>query len=294
MQPNRPVRLVRATELAEGQRVLKEVFGRSVTLLRQGGKVFCVDTFCSHQGGPLGELGDLEELSDGTACIKCPWHNFRFDLQSGCRVEKGLCPDEQLRSEPQQRMHPVYNDGDWIWVDLKTQGTMASDAYNDHSSMYESAGLSAKQQVPPQLGWGLGLDEFLPSSQESSATAFNSSPPPLTPYAGTDRRPLPPSPVKMAPLQPPQPQLPAQQPSAAEISFPGRKLTAAALRRAKATQAIRNSSYGPPSVPNPLPAAQPKRARQATVTDLFGRHSALQQPSTLQQPPYVHDDMNMS
>lgn len=118
-----------------------------MTLLRQGGKVFCVDTFCGHQGGPLGELGDLEELSDGTACIKCPWHNFRvrpaecryvssfwdvlphrleeahslqnfpaqFDLQSGCRVEKGLCPGELQRSEPQQRMHPVYNDGDWIW-----------------------------------------------------------------------------------------------------------------------------------------------------------------------------------
>lgn len=100
-------------------------------------------------------------------------------------------------------------------MDLKTQGNMASDAYNDHSFVYEAAGLSAKQQAPLQQGWGLGLDEFLPSSQESSATAYSSPPQPLTPYAGTDRRPLPPSPVKMASLQPPQPQ-PLQQ-SAAEV-----------------------------------------------------------------------------
>lgn len=39
----------------------------------------------------------------------------QFDLSNGCRLEKGLCPGEVLRSEPQQRVHPVYNDGDWIW-----------------------------------------------------------------------------------------------------------------------------------------------------------------------------------
>lgn len=130
-----------------------------MTLLRHGGKVFCVDAMCSHMGGPLHE-GDIEDMPDGSSCIKCPWHSFRvrsirnccieerladsaaevsrqislqlacehsatvarncrfapqFDLASGCRLEKGLCPSEVLRSEPQQRTHPVYNDGDWIW-----------------------------------------------------------------------------------------------------------------------------------------------------------------------------------
>jgi hypothetical protein len=40
---------------------------------------------------------------------------MQFDLTSGCRLEKGLGPGEVLRSEPQQRVHPVYSDGDWIW-----------------------------------------------------------------------------------------------------------------------------------------------------------------------------------
>lgn len=55
----------------------QEVLGRSVTLLRHGGKVYCVDSLCSHMGGPLGQTGDIEDMQDGSACIKCPWHNFR-------------------------------------------------------------------------------------------------------------------------------------------------------------------------------------------------------------------------
>jgi nitrite reductase/ring-hydroxylating ferredoxin subunit len=122
MYPTRPVRVVRSSELAEGQRVLKvhctglaqgsrhalvtsmylvpvgcavlgacaslaprtkracalqEVLGRSVTLLRHGEKVYCVDTLCSHMGGPLGQSGDIEDTPDGSACIRCPWHSFR-------------------------------------------------------------------------------------------------------------------------------------------------------------------------------------------------------------------------
>jgi nitrite reductase/ring-hydroxylating ferredoxin subunit len=246
--------------------VLKEVLGRSVTLLRHGGKVYCVDSLCSHMGGPLGQTGDIEDMQDGSACIKCPWHNFRFDLTSGCRLEKGLCPGEVLRSEPQQRVHPVYNDGDYIWVHLKVHGSMASDAYNDCEASGTPAGLPGKQHVPPQQqGFGLGMDEFedLPSSQESSATAAGSPPQPLMPYGGIDRKPLPPSPVRMAPLR---------QAPTAQISFPGRKASAAALRRAKATQAVQSRTYMPPQVASD----QPKRPRQATVTDLFGRHAAQQ------------------
>lgn len=55
---------------------LQEVFGRSVTLLWHGGKMYCVDSLCSHMGGPLSE-GDIEDMPDGTACIKCPWHSFK-------------------------------------------------------------------------------------------------------------------------------------------------------------------------------------------------------------------------
>jgi hypothetical protein len=86
-------------------------------------------------------------------------------------------------------------------VHLKLFGSMPSDAYNECLPSSADTGLPAKQHAPPQQqGFGLGLDEFddLPSSQESSATAASSPPQPLTPYSGVDRKPLPPSPVKMA------------------------------------------------------------------------------------------------
>ena len=84
---------------------------------------------------------------------------------------------------------------------LKVHGSVASDAYNDCSASGASDG---KQHVlPQQQGFGLGMDEFddLPSSQESSATAAGSPPQPLMPFGGIDRKPLPPSPIRMAPLR---------------------------------------------------------------------------------------------
>lgn len=58
------------------------------------------------------------------------------------------------------------------------------------------------------------------------------------------------------------------------------------MRRAKATQAIQNNTYAPPQAAISAPA-QPKRARQATVTDLFGRHAAQQSAGDV-------DEMDMS
>lgn len=40
-------------------------------------------------GGPL-HFGDIEELADNDSlCVKCPWHNWRFDLKNG-KVVGGL------------------------------------------------------------------------------------------------------------------------------------------------------------------------------------------------------------
>lgn len=62
---------------------------------------------------------------------------------------------------------------------------------------------------------------------------------------------------------------------AVQISFPGRKPSAMAMRRARATQAIQKSAYAPPAVPVAQPQ-ESRRVRQATLTDLFGRHAAQQ------------------
>ncbi|OWF41668.1 Rieske domain-containing protein-like [Mizuhopecten yessoensis] len=53
-----------------------------IALFRHGERVFAVDEKCPHAGGPL-HLGDIEEIPGGGLCVRCPWHSWRFDLDTG-------------------------------------------------------------------------------------------------------------------------------------------------------------------------------------------------------------------
>ncbi len=84
-------------------------------------------------------------------------------------------------------------------ADLKSAGAMASDSWNAAAAADKAE--AQQQQQQHQQGWGLGMDEFdrISSSQESSQSTYGSPPPPLTPFAGMQRRALAPSPMKAAP-----------------------------------------------------------------------------------------------
>lgn len=51
---------------------------RSFAVFRVGGALHVTDARCPHNGGPL-EQGWLRE----GRTVTCPWHWFRFDLQTG-------------------------------------------------------------------------------------------------------------------------------------------------------------------------------------------------------------------
>lgn len=88
--------------------------GRTITVLLHEGKPYCLDSKCYHMGGPLGELGDIEEYN-GTSCIRCPWHNYRFSLETGGQLEKNL-QGNVCEGASKQRVHPAYLDVDnVIW-----------------------------------------------------------------------------------------------------------------------------------------------------------------------------------
>lgn len=59
---------------------------KQIVLTRTEKGFFAVDAVCPHQGGPLGE-GDVCENK-----IRCPWHGFEFDLESG----KGIGNDTSV------------------------------------------------------------------------------------------------------------------------------------------------------------------------------------------------------
>ena len=72
-------------ELIEGQPLLVEVDDVPTLLYRSGGSKYAVSNTCTHAGGPLNE-GDFGEASDGTPCVKCPWHHSTFRLSDGSVV----------------------------------------------------------------------------------------------------------------------------------------------------------------------------------------------------------------
>ncbi|KAJ8299390.1 hypothetical protein KUTeg_023450 [Tegillarca granosa] len=55
---------------------------KKIALFRFRNDVYAIDEKCPHAGGPL-HLDDIEELSDNTLCVRCPWHSWKFDLQTG-------------------------------------------------------------------------------------------------------------------------------------------------------------------------------------------------------------------
>ena len=42
----------------------------------------------SYTGGPLFE-GDIEDYN-GSKCVRCPWHDYRYNVKTGVNSEKDL------------------------------------------------------------------------------------------------------------------------------------------------------------------------------------------------------------
>ncbi len=54
----------------------------SMALTNIDGNYTAMDNRCPHQGGPLGE-GSIERGADGQCWLRCPWHGWDFDPETG-------------------------------------------------------------------------------------------------------------------------------------------------------------------------------------------------------------------
>lgn len=85
--------VARIDELADGDRKIVEIQGRSIGLFRVGEKYFAVRNVCPHQAGPLCRghtTGLLESSGPGEfrysrrgEMLRCPWHGWEFDIRTG-------------------------------------------------------------------------------------------------------------------------------------------------------------------------------------------------------------------
>ncbi len=76
------IRVADKDELPEGRVKTVTAGTQSMALTHINGKFTAMDNRCPHQGGPLGE-GSIEVGEDGACWLRCPWHGWDFDPQTG-------------------------------------------------------------------------------------------------------------------------------------------------------------------------------------------------------------------
>ena len=77
---NQLVRICPAAEVPSEGTKLVTLDQQELAIIAHGGKFYAVENRCPHKGGPLG----LGQLRNGI--ITCPWHRFRFELETGKSV----------------------------------------------------------------------------------------------------------------------------------------------------------------------------------------------------------------
>jgi nitrite reductase/ring-hydroxylating ferredoxin subunit len=88
-------------DIPEGRGRAFKAGARTVAVFRSNGKVYALANRCVHKGASIcdGDLGDNGRV------VRCPWHNWTFDLETG---QNCLDATERLRT------YQVKLDGDQV------------------------------------------------------------------------------------------------------------------------------------------------------------------------------------
>ena len=82
---------------ADGDRIIADVDGIEIAVVRFDGEYYAIANHCIHQGGPLceGSLGGRTVIGDDgwewdydtdEKYVRCPWHGWLFDVTTGRNV----------------------------------------------------------------------------------------------------------------------------------------------------------------------------------------------------------------
>ncbi|MCE9546766.1 MAG: non-heme iron oxygenase ferredoxin subunit [Planctomycetia bacterium] len=98
------VPVAKVSDIPDPGKITVEVGEEIVVLFHVGGKYYCIDDVCTHDGGPLGD-GELEGCQ-----IACPRHGAKFDIRTGKALTMPATQDT--------RTHEVKVDGQTVLVRL--------------------------------------------------------------------------------------------------------------------------------------------------------------------------------
>ncbi len=105
-------RVAEPDELPEGRVKTVTAGTKSMALTHFNGKYTAMDNRCPHQGGPLGE-GSIEVGKDGRCWLRCPWHGWDFDPETG-KPPGG-------HEDSGQKLYPVEVRDDGIYLALEPE-----------------------------------------------------------------------------------------------------------------------------------------------------------------------------
>ena len=90
---------VPVSSLRRGRITTVEVRGRPVIVFWAKDRLVVASEICPHIGGPLSQA----KLEDDGCALRCPWHGYKFDTQSGAFLEN---PNEEFI---QRRLKTAYS-----------------------------------------------------------------------------------------------------------------------------------------------------------------------------------------
>src|SRR4051794_19088485 len=101
-----------ADEVDPGEIKALHYFGRDLVLFRTaGGEPRVLDAHCPHLGAHLAVGGKVED-----DCIRCPFHGWRFDGDSGQCVEIPYGGAERIPTKATARSYPTLERNHMIWA----------------------------------------------------------------------------------------------------------------------------------------------------------------------------------
>lgn len=101
------VKVAQTKDVADPGKMYVEVDDQLLVLFHIGGKFYCLDDICTHDGGPLGE-GEIAGMT-----IACPRHGAKFDICTGRALTMPATEDT--------RSHVVQVVDGQVWVKLREE-----------------------------------------------------------------------------------------------------------------------------------------------------------------------------
>jgi len=95
-----PVPNLTKPELDREGRVHVTLNGKDITVISHKNGLYAIQQVCPHRGGDL-KIGQIEDIPGPGACIRCPYHGWKFDLT------RGRCISPQSRLDVTAQVYPV-------------------------------------------------------------------------------------------------------------------------------------------------------------------------------------------